>query len=177
VAELILVVLVNYLHFQFKNCEEKLAWIGILSVHFIWQINFLNIMCCDTHSQSSSITVYDNDWTHFQLLLQQTVRRSRVALVSDFATILINSNFRGRPVDKREVSEFVNGVIMRRAPRHTHDSVVLVLGKGIEVVVDRSSMQGHTRDGFLCMLPDPCRSLQQKINGIQFECIALEQIL
>lgn len=87
--------------------------------------------------KASSFSVNDNEWPHFQLLLQQAVRRSGGSLIQDFVSLLVNANFRSRPVDKTEAQEFMQSVVERGAPLQNAHEVAwcLFLAKGLRLPI------------------------------------------
>jgi hypothetical protein len=94
--------------------------------------------------RASSFPVGDDEWSHFQLLLQQAVRRSGGSLISDFSTILVNANFKGRPVAKEEAKEFAHDLILRSSPlRYTHEVAwCLFLAKALKLPVTAEVCKG-----------------------------------
>jgi hypothetical protein len=87
--------------------------------------------------RASSFPVSDNEWPHFQLLMQQAVRRSGGSLIADFSTVVVNANFKGRPVEKSEAKEFLHNFVLRSAPlRHTHEVAwCLFLAKALKLPI------------------------------------------
>jgi hypothetical protein len=91
--------------------------------------------------KTASFQVSDESWSHYQLLLQQAVRRSGGSLISDFCSLVVNANFRGRHVDKEEAKFFIHDLIMRSAPlRHTHEVAwSLFLAKALKVEISQNA--------------------------------------